>query len=270
MFGSAIVAVTEFISIFASTLNTPIIGNMSTPTGPRTLSQSTEEMRSHYLKCGVSVDCVIFGFDEGDLKILLVRRGVEPYQGQWALPGDLVDPDEDLNVAAVRVLNELTGLNNVYMKQVLTFGEVHRHPLGRVFTVAYYSLIRIDKYKVNEGNWAEEARWWSLKEIPDLPFDHNLIVETVSENFRSQVRRQPIGFELLPNAFTLTEIQHLYEAVLQTNFDVRNFRKKLLATGLLIDTDTFTRYNAHRPARLYRFDKRKYDRWSKTGFSLNM
>jgi len=186
------------------------------------------------------------------------------------IPGDLVDPEEDLNVAAVRVLNELTGLNNVFMQQVFTFGEVHRHPLGRVFTVAYYSLIRIDKYKVNKGNWAEEAEWWSINNIPELPFDHNLIVETVSDNFRTQVKRKPIGFELLPKTFTLTEIQHLYEAVLQTNFDVRNFRKKLLTTGLLIDTNTFTKNNAHRPARLYRFNKQKYDRWSKSGFTLDM
>lgn len=243
---------------------------MEIVTGPNFIRNSEDQIRKNYLTCGVSVDCVIFGFDDGDLKVLLVRRGVEPYQGQWALPGDLVDPEEDLNVAAVRVLNELTGLNNVYMQQVFTFGEVHRHPLGRVFTVAYYSLIRIDKYKVNKGNWAEEADWCSINDIPDLPFDHNLIVETVSENFRTQVKRKPIGFELLPNSFTLTEIQHLYEAVLQTTFDVRNFRKKLLATGLLIDTNTFTRNNAHRPARLYRFNKQKYDRWSKSGFTLDM
>jgi len=243
---------------------------MESASGSNFMRNSEDQIRKHYLTCGVSVDCVIFGFDDGDLKVLLVRRGVEPYQGQWALPGDLVDPEEDLNVAAVRVLNELTGLNNVYMQQVFTFGEVHRHPLGRVFTVAYYSLIRIDKYKVNKGNWAEEADWWSINEIPDLPFDHNLIVETVSENFRTQVQRKPIGFELLQKTFTLTEIQHLYEAVLQTSFDVRNFRKKLLATGLLIDTNTFTRNNAHRPARLYRFNKQKYDRWSKSGFTLDM
>ncbi|MFN5890472.1 MAG: NUDIX hydrolase [Bacteroidota bacterium] len=243
---------------------------MGDVTGPKFMMRSEEQIRNHYLNCGVSVDCVIFGFDEGDLKVLLVRRGVEPYQGQWALPGDLVDPEEDLNVAAVRVLNELTGLNNVFMQQVFTFGEVHRHPLGRVFTVAYYSLIRIDKYKVNKGNWAEEAEWWSINNIPELPFDHNLIVETVSDNFRTQVKRKPIGFELLPKTFTLTEIQHLYEAVLQTNFDVRNFRKKLLTTGLLIDTNTFTKNNAHRPARLYRFNKQKYDRWSKSGFTLDM
>ncbi len=243
---------------------------MGDVTGPNFMIRSEEQIKKHYLRCGVSVDCVIFGFDEGDLKVLLVRRGVEPYQGQWALPGDLVDPEEDLNVAAVRVLNELTGLNNVYMQQVFTFGEVQRHPLGRVFTVAYYSLIRTDKYKVNKGNWAEEAVWWSINDIPDLPFDHNLIVETVSENFRTQVKRKPIGFELLPKTFTLTEIQHLYEAVLQTNFDVRNFRKKLLTTGLLIDTNTFTKNNAHRPARLYRFNKQKYDRWSKSGFTLDM
>ncbi len=223
-----------------------------------------------FFKSAFSIDAVIFGFDEGDLKILLIYRGANPYKGTWALPGDLVKLDEDLDESAQRILKDLTGLSNVYLDQVHTFGKVDRHPLGRVITVGYYSLVKVSDYKINAASWAKDAQWHSINRIPKLPFDHNEILEYAKNKLKDKVRHQPIGFELLPREFTLTDIQHLYESVLEIKLDKRNFRKKLLSMGILIDSGISQHGVAHRPAKRYRFDKKKYQKLLEKGFSFEI
>ena len=219
----------------------------------------------------VSVDNVIFGFDGGDLKILLVKRGEEPFTGKWALPGEMVFPQEDLQTAAARILKELTGLENVYLEQVQTFGHPARHPVGRVITIAYFSLIKIDQFQLYPSNWAQSAKWHSIAKLDDLAFDHNEIVRACFEKLRRRVRVQPIGFELLPPKFTLTDLQHLYEAILDVeSIDKRNFRKKILAMDILLECDEMQEGVAHRPAKLYRFDKERYENFVESGFSFEV
>jgi 8-oxo-dGTP diphosphatase len=228
------------------------------------------DIHKQFFKSAFSVDSVIFGYDQGDLKVLLIYRGAKPYIGTWALPGDLVKLDEDLDDSARRILFDLTGLSNVFMDQIHTFGKVDRHPLGRVITVAYFSLVKIIDYKLNPSSWAKEAKWHSIINTPNLPFDHTEILNYAKNKLKERVRHQPIGFELLPKEFTLSDIQNLYESVLEINLDKRNFRKKLLAMSLLIDTGYFQISVAHRPARLYRFDKKKYKSLIQQGFSFEL
>ncbi len=211
-----------------------------------------------FFKSAFSVDCVVFGFDEGKLKLLLIRRGTEPYLGDYAVPGDLVYPDEDLDVAAKRVLKELTTLTDVYLEQVQTFGKVDRHPLGRVITISYYSLIKINDYELGAANWAKEARWHAIDELPRLAFDHQNIVDACLERLRADVLSKPISFELLPEKFTLTELKSLYESLLGMQLDTRNFRKRILSQGILIELNERQDGVAHRPAKLYSFDKQAY------------
>lgn len=231
---------------------------------------SKQDILKDFFHAAFSVDNVVFGFDEGDLKVLLIFRGAEPHKGMWALPGDLVRLDEDLDLAAERVLHDLTGLSNIFMEQIRTFGKVDRHPFGRVITVAYYALVKTQDYKVSAAAWAEEAKWFSVHELPPLPFDHLEIIEFAKKSFKEKARTQPIGFELLPKHFTLTQIQHLFEAILEEKLDIRNFRKKILSTGLLIDTQKIEKGKAHRPAALYRFDKKRYQKLQTSGFSLDL
>ena len=221
-------------------------------------------------KAAISVDNVVFGFDNNDLKVLLIYRGAEPYKECWALPGDLISLDQDLDESAEIVLQNLTGLDNIYMEQIHTFGRVDRHPFGRVFTVAYFALIKIEDYNVKPSSWAEEAAWFPINEVPELPFDHNEILEYAKNLLKSKIRRQPIGFELLPKYFTLTEIQNLYEAILETPFDTRNFRKKLLSMNIIIDSGKMQSDVAHRPAKLYKYITKKYLQLQQTGFTFDL
>ncbi len=225
---------------------------------------------SNFFKSAFSVDNVIFGFDEGGLKVLLIKRGTVPYKGKWALPGDLVYPNEDLNTAAQRVLEELTGLKEVYLEQVRTFGSVDRHPLGRVITIAYYSLIKISDYVLTPASFAKKAKWHSITDVEDLAFDHNEILAACCERLKEVVRTRPVGFELLPPKFTLTELQHLYESILVTELDKRNFRKKILSMNLLIDLNETQEGVAHRPAKLFQFDEEKYRNFINEGFSFEL
>lgn len=221
-----------------------------------------------FFKSAFSVDCVVFGFDESDLKVLLIKRAAAPYKEHWALPGDLVYPDENLDDSSARVLEELTGLENVYLEQVNTFGAVDRHPAGRVITIAYYSLIKTAAYNINASSFAEEVRWHSVADAREmnLAFDHNHILQACYTRLQRRVRIEPIGFELLPRKFTLTEMQALYEAILETQLDKRNFRKKILSMNLLVDLKETQAGVAHRPAKLYSFDEKKYLRLRKEGF----
>lgn len=223
-----------------------------------------------FFKSAFSVDNVIFGFDGGDLKVLLIQRGAAPFKGKWALPGDLVYPNENLETAAERVLEQLTGLRGVYLEQVKAFGAVNRHPLGRVITIAYYSLIKISDYTVTPASFAQSARWHSIAEVEELAFDHNEILDTCLRQLQHKVRNAPVGFELLPPKFTLTELQQLYEAILATKLDKRNFRKKILSMGLLLDLNLVQENVAHRPAKLYQFDRDNYEQFVSEGFSFGL
>lgn len=225
---------------------------------------------NNFFKSAFTVDNVIFGFDEGDLKVLLIQRGEEPYKDKWALPGYFVYPNEDLDAAAVRVLEELTGLRNVYLEQVKTFGAVNRHPFGRVITIAYFSLVKINAYNVQAASIAQDAEWHSVSEVKELPFDHMEILQACFNRLKWLIRTRPVGFELLPPKFTLTELQHLYEAILETPLEKRNFRKKILSMNLLIDLEESQEGVAHRPARLYQFDPAKYRQFLSEGFTFEL
>lgn len=224
----------------------------------------------NFFKSAFTVDNVIFGFDEGDLKVLLIKRNEEPYINKWALPGYFVDPSEDLDQAANRVLRELTGITEVYLEQVHSFGDVNRHPMGRVITVAYFSLIKIQDYKLLPSSIAEEIKWHDIAKINELAFDHIDILAACIKRLQRRVRSRPVGFELLPPKFTLTELQHLYEAILSTQLDKRNFRKKILSMDLLVDLNITQEGVAHRPARLYKFDKDRYHQFLAEGFNFEI
>ncbi len=207
-----------------------------------------------------SIDCVIFGFEAGELKILLIERNEEPFKDWLALPGYIVSQDESIDNAAERILNELTGLHDLHMEQFHTFGEVNRHPQGRVVTVAYYALIRINGQKELRPvtQYARKAFWHPVSELPKLAFDHSEIFKTGFNKIRRRLSYQPIAFELLPEKFTLTQLQMLYEAILSKKLDKRNFRKKMLSYGFLKELDEKQKGVSYRAAKLYKFDKRKY------------
>ncbi|MBU0473716.1 MAG: NUDIX domain-containing protein [Bacteroidetes bacterium] len=224
---------------------------------------------SNILK-NVSTDCVIFGFDNADIKVLLVKLAVDPGKGEWALPGSNILYDEDLDVAAKRVLCEFTGLENVYMEQLQSFGKTSRFPLFRVITIAFFALLKIEDYSLEPGPKVTETQWHSINKLPKLPFDHNEIIETARKRLKQRVRIRPIGFELLPQKFTLTQIQNLYESILNIKLDTRNFRKKLLNLKILIDTHERQKGVAHRAAKLYKFDKRKYNKLKEQGINFEL
>src|SRR5437667_3092417 len=186
-----------------------------------------------YPRAALTVDCVVFGFDEGELKVLLIQRGLEPFKGRWALPGGFVHVDETLDAAARRELDEEAGLRNVFLEQLYTFGAVDRDPRERVVSVAYYALVKLSEHRAKAATDAADAEWFPISKVPKLAFDHADILATALTRLKGKVRYQPIGFELLPPKFTLSQLQHLYEAVLETELDKRNFRKKVLSFGLL-------------------------------------
>lgn len=224
----------------------------------------------NYFRSAFTVDNVIFGFDEGDLKILLIKRNEDPFNNYWALPGYFVRETEDLDEAAKRVLREVTGLDNVWLEQVRTYGAVDRHDFGRVITVAYYSLVKTANFHPIPAAPASEVSWCNAHDLPKLAFDHTQIIEDAFNRLKKSIRTRPIGFELLPPEFTLTDLQHLYEAIWQTKLEKRNFRKKILSMNLLIDLERIQEGVAHRPARLYSFDELKYRELNKGGFLFEL
>jgi len=207
-----------------------------------------------------SIDCLIFGFEAGELKILLIERNEEPFKGWYALPGYIVKQDESLDDAADRILYELTGLRDLQMKQFHTFGEVNRHPQGRVITVGYYALIRINGQKELRpiSQYARRAVWYPVNSLPKLAFDHAEIFKNGFGKIRRRLNYQPIAFDLLPEKFTLTQLQSLYEAILNKKLDKRNFRKKMLSYGFLKELVEKQKGVSYRAAKLYKFDRRKY------------
>ncbi|MBC8351948.1 MAG: NUDIX hydrolase [Planctomycetes bacterium] len=223
-----------------------------------------------YPRAALTVDCVVFGLDDDDLKVLLIQRDLPPFEGRWALPGGFVRLDETLEESARRELQEETGIENVYLEQLYTIGDVHRDPRERVVTVAYYALVKLSDHRVRAATDARSAAWFAIDDIPSLAFDHPKILEMAHERLRGKVRYQPIGFELLPAKFTLRQIQDLYEVVLDRPLDKRNFRKKILSMGILVELDEVETDVAHRAARLYKFDRRGYKRLSKQGFNFEI
>ena len=226
--------------------------------------------RYEFARPALAVDCVVFGLDEEDLKVMLIQRGVDPFKGMWALPGGFVRVDETLEAAARRELEEETGVRSVFLEQLYTFGEIDRDPRERVVSVAYYALTNLLGHAVDARTDASNAAWFALADLPDLPFDHAAILDTALERLRGKVRYQPIGFELLPDRFTLTQLQRVYEIVLDRDIDKRNFRKKIISMEILKDTGEVEKDVAHRAARLYRFDKRAYQRLLKQGFNFEV
>jgi 8-oxo-dGTP diphosphatase len=223
-----------------------------------------------YPRAALTVDCVVFGLDETDLKVLLIQRKLPPFQHAWALPGGFVRVDESIDDAAARELQEEAGVTDVYLEQLYTFGTLDRDPRERVVTVAYYALAKLSDHGIRAATDAMGVGWFGLDDLPKLAFDHDHIVARAHERLRGKVRYAPIGFELLPPRFSLTQLQRLYEIILGTGLDKRNFRKKILAMDLLVETDEVEQGVRHRAARLYRFDRRKYDRLTRQGFEFAM
>ena len=213
---------------------------------------------SEHSKVWLSVDCIIFGFDEGKLKILIGRRKMEPGRGEWSLYGGFVRGDESLDAAANRTLFELTGLRKVYMRQVGAFGNIDRDPGERVVSVAYYALINVKDYPVKLMQ-EHGVEWVDIDNIPQLYSDHNEMVRQARKLMKQKMKTNPVGFELLPGLFTLTQLQRLYEAVNGEEMDKRNFRKRVKEMNYIEKTDLIDKQSSRRGASLYRFNKKAFN-----------
>ena len=211
----------------------------------------------------VSVDCVIFGYSEDGLKVLTISCDMEPFRGKRSLLGELVSYNESIDLAAKRVLKLWTNLDGLYLEQVQAFGNPDRHPLGRVISIAYYALIPVDLYQFY--NPSSELKWYAIDELNEMAFDHEEILCTCLKTLRKKIRQMPIGFSLLPEKFTLVQLQSLYESILGITLDKRNFRRKLNALDLLIDLEETEKKSSHRPAKLYSFNFDLYQKRKKKG-----
>lgn len=205
----------------------------------------------------VALDCIIFGFDRKNLKLLLIKRNFEPEKGHWSLMGGFLEPDESLDEAASRILYNLTGLKDIYLEQLKGFGEVDRDPVARTISVAYYALINIHDHNANLLP-EYSAKWFPIEELPNLIFDHDDMVSLAKDRLQQKASSQPVGFELLPDTFTLPELQQLYEAIYETNLDKRNFRRRILSMDVLEKTDKKQMKYSKKGAYLYKFDEEKY------------
>ena len=204
----------------------------------------------------VAVDIVLLAVKERKLSLLLIRRGIEPFRGRWALPGGAVLEHEDLDRAAARELSEEAGVRAVYLEQFRAYGDPGRDPRGRVVSVAYVALVRADQQVLAAATDADAAAWFPIERLPELAFDHGAIVADAQEHVRRALDREPVGFQLLPRAFTLAALQAVHEAVLGKEIDKRNFRRKVLAEGLVVPVAGEREEGAHRPAQLHRFAHR--------------
>jgi len=216
----------------------------------------------------LTADCAVFAFDGEALQLLLVKRSNDPYKGKWALPGGFLHDSEDSDACASRVLREKAGVKNIFFEQLYTFSDPDRDPRGWVVSVAHYALVKLEDVRLEKGT--DEAEWFPVSKLPALAFDHKKIVNTARARLEGKVRYQPIGFELLPAKFTLTQLQRLYEAILGTQLDKRNFRKKILSMELLKQLDEKQANVSHKPAALFRFDEKKYRSLSAKGFSFEL
>ncbi len=212
----------------------------------------------------VAVDCIIFGFDGHRLQALLIKRGFEPEKGKWSLMGGFVDQNESTDVAAIRILQQLTGMKNIYMEQLYCFSNVNRDAAGRVISVAYFALINIADYS-EQLQQDHEARWFTMDKIPKLVFDHREMVAKAKERLQEKVGNHPIGFELLPEKFTLPQLQNLYEAIYEQPLDKRNFTRKILSLKILNKLNEKERETSRKGAFYFVFDKHKYKKLHQDG-----
>lgn len=220
-------------------------------------------------KMYVATDCIIFGFDSGKLKLLLFKRRVEPLRGEWSLIGSFVRLDEDIDVAGKRVLKEITGLDNVFMQQLKTYGKKDRDPGYRCISIAQFALIRIEEH---DEQLVEEygAHWFEIDDLPDLVLDHRQMVDDALAQIRQNARYRPIGFELLPEKFTIPQLQRLYEAIYQKELDSRNFRKKVISLNVLKKLEEKDRSGSKRGAFLYKFNYENYQKMMDSGYNLEI
>jgi ADP-ribose pyrophosphatase YjhB (NUDIX family) len=215
----------------------------------------------------IAVDCIIFGFDGKDLKALLIKRGFEPGLGKWSLMGGFVKAEESIDEGAARILETLTGLTDIYMEQLYSFGEVKRDPGGRVISIAYFALIKIDKHSrmlMKEHN----AKWFNIKHTPSMIFDHKKMMLMARDRLREKVATHPIGFELLPEKFTLAQLQNLYEAIYEISFDKRNFLRKILSLDILKKLNEKEKFLSKRGSFYYTFDYKKYKKLEREGLKF--
>ncbi|MCG9972839.1 NUDIX hydrolase [Christiangramia crocea] len=217
----------------------------------------------------LAVDCIIFGFDKEELKILLIKRDFEPEKGKWSLMGGFLKQNENLDQAADRILSTLTGINNVYMEQLHSYSKVDRDPAERTISVAYYALINIEDHNA-ELIEKYSAKWFSIKKAPDLIFDHNIMVKHAISRLRYKTSKEPLGFELLPPKFTMRQLQKLYEAILNQKLDKRNFINKINSLDILIKLDEKDMNSSRKGSFLYMFDEEKYKRKKAEGFSFKV
>ncbi|MCI5081979.1 MAG: NUDIX hydrolase [Saprospiraceae bacterium] len=230
----------------------------------------TEAKKAFYTKGEkllVAVDCIIFGFDGNEIKLLLFKRKVEPFKDMWSLIGDFVKREEDIEAAAARVLKDNVGLENIFLEQLGGYGRSDRDPGGRVVSIAYFALIPLKTHDIVETH---HARWFSPAEIPELILDHNEMLQDAVDNLRIKAQRQPIGFELLPKKFTLPQLKALYDSIFEKKLDSRNFRKKILSLNVLKKLDEKDKSTSKKGAFLYQFDTRKYKKMKEEGFSFKL
>ena len=240
-----------------------------TPSSASIAHASNNDFYADNEKLYVATDCIVFGFDGEDLKLLIFKRRVEPDSGIWSLIGSFVQLDENVDDAARRVLKEITGLEQIFLEQSKTYGKADRDPGYRCLSVAHYALIRLEDYD-RELVESHGAFWYTLKELPTLALDHDQMVADALDKLRRKARQQPIGFELLPEKFTIPQLQKLYEAIYQRDLDPRNFRKKVLSLKVLVKLDEKDKSGSKRGAFLYRFDEDKYEEILESGYNFEI
>ncbi|GFD80834.1 NUDIX hydrolase [Tenacibaculum sp. KUL118] len=218
----------------------------------------------------VAVDAVVFGYQQKELSVLLIKRGIEPFKRAWALPGGLVLENESLEHAVERELLEETGVTIDYLEQLYTFGTPKRDPRNRVISVTYFGLVSPNHFKISADTDAAEVQWFPIHELPKLAFDHNRILTTALQRLQNKINYQPIGFELLKKEFPFSDLENLYQTILNQKIDRRNFRKKIMSFGILTETDKIHQPSSGRPAKLFKFNAKKYKELEKKGFHFEI
>lgn len=207
----------------------------------------------------VAVDAVVFGYESKKLSVLLIKRGVQPFKDSWALPGGLVLEHESLETAVTRELREETGVTIDYLEQLYSFGKPGRDPRNRVVSISYFGLVRPNHFTIKADTDADEAQWFPIDDLPSLAFDHELIFTTAKKRLKAKLEYEPIGFDLLNKEFPFSDLENLYATILEHQIDRRNFRKKILSFGIVEETDKIHQKGSGRPAKLFKFNKKKYD-----------
>ncbi|WP_031426335.1 NUDIX hydrolase [Flavimarina sp. Hel_I_48] len=228
-----------------------------------------QDWYEHQQKIHIAVDCIIFGFYEGKLKLLVFKRKIEPLSGKWSLLGSFVKSTEDVKSAAERVLYELTGLEKVYLKELKSYSDINRDPGQRCISIAHYALINAEGQDAKTAK-DHSAQWFTIKELPELVLDHNIMAQEALDALKKEARYQPIGFELLPDLFTIPQLQALYEAIYDKTLDSRNFRKKVISFNFLIKTDEKDHSSSKKGAYLYRFDEYRYRELVASGYDFTL